>query len=120
MKMNKKKALEKISKNIDLVLFEKSFSDYAKQHFSQIENGKSKIEKILDKTYQLALNAESEQIQLAAIKEIRETVSDPKEKQENTQVNIYQNISEQINENVSRLINVSKKTKQKTTIDKII
>lgn len=118
--MSKKRAIEKISKNVELVLFEKSFSNYSKQFFSQQENGQAKIDKILEKTYQLALNAESETVQLSAIKEIRETISDHKEKQENTQVNIYQNLSDQINDNVSKLINISKKTKQKSTVNKII
>jgi hypothetical protein len=54
-----------------------------------------------------------------AIKEIRESVTDKDVKQENTQVNIYQNISDQINENVSRLIDVSNK-KTKSGIEKII
>lgn len=115
-----KKIIEKIAKNVNAVLFQQSFTNYAKQHYSQIENGSTKIAKILEKTYHLALNAESEQVQLAAIKEIRESVSEKEMKQENTQVNIYQNISDQINENVSRLIGVSKKVKSKSGIIKII
>jgi hypothetical protein len=116
---NKKEIIEKIAKNLDAVLFEQSFTNYAKNHYSQIENGSTKIAKVLEKTYHLALNAESEQIQLAAIKEIRESITDKDVKQENTQVNIYQNISDQINENVSRLIDVSNK-KSKSNIEKII
>jgi hypothetical protein len=116
---NKKEIIEKIAKNVNAVLFEQSFTNYAKNHYSQIENGSTKIAKVLEKTYHLALNAESEQIQLAAIKEIRESVTDKDVKQENTQVNIYQNISDQINENVSRLIDVSNK-KTKSGIEKII
>jgi len=116
---NKKEIIEKIAKNVNAVLFEQSFTNYAKNHYSQIENGSTKIAKVLEKTYNLALNAESEQIQLAAIKEIRESVTDKDVKQENTQVNIYQNISDQINENVARLIDVSNKN-TKSTIEKII
>lgn len=114
-----KNIIEKIAKNVNAVLFEQSFTNYAKQHFSEIENGSTKIAKVLEKTYHLALNAESEQVQLAAIKEIRESISEKDVKQENTQVNIYQNISDQINENVSRLIDVSKK-KNGSAIEKII
>ena len=116
---NKKEIIEKIAKNVSAVLFEQSFTNYAKNHYSQIENGSTKIAKVLEKTYHLALNAESEQIQLAAIKEIRESITDKDVKQENTQVNIYQNISDQINENVARLIDVSNKN-TKSTIEKII
>ena len=115
-----KNIIDKIAKNVNAVLFEQSFTNYAKNHFSQTENGSTKIAKVLEKTYHLALNAESEQVQLAAIKEIRESVTDKDVKQENTQVNIYQNISDQINENVSRLIDVSKKVKSKSEIEKII
>lgn len=121
------KIREDVQKKIESVFRDRSFAEYTRNYFSQADkNGTPKIDNILNNVYSLAISAESEQIQLAAAKEIRETLalSEPKEiKQENTQINFYQNASNQINENVQRLIAASatKETeKEKKGIEKII
>lgn len=119
------KIKEKIASNIAKWDKEKSLGEYARQHFSQADaSGTTKIANVLNNVYSLAISAESEQIQLAAAKEIRETLAlgEQKEiKQENTQINFYQNASNQINENVQRLIAASTtKQAEKKGIEKII
>jgi len=120
---SEKKRLE-IKERINLAVskwdVEKTLSNYARDYFSMKEIcGTQKISKVLEKVYELAISAESEDIQLRAIKEIRETltISDIKEKSENTQINFYQNAAGHISDNVAKLINVSSPTK---TIDTII
>lgn len=103
---------------------ERTLGEYARDHFSQVDSkrGKPKLSNVLDNIYSLALTAETEDIQLKAAKEIRETLAmgESKEiKQENTQINFYANASTQINENVQKLIAASTK-EDKATILSII
>lgn len=102
---------EKIRANIAKWDKEKTLGEYAREHFSHLDiSGTPKIAHVLNNVYSLAISAESEQVQLAAAKEIRETLAlgEPKEiKQENTQINFYQNASNQINDNVQKLITAS-------------
>jgi len=113
----------KIAENIAKWDKEKSLGQYAREHFSQVEKGSTKIANVFNNIYSLAISAESEQVQLAAAKEIRETLAlgEPKEtKQENTQINFYTNASNQIDENVQKLIAGSVKVVEKKGIEKII
>lgn len=118
------KIREKIASNIAKWEKEKSLGEYAREHFSQVDtSGTPKIANVLNNIYSLAISAESEQVQLAAAKEIRETLAlgEPKEiKQESTQINFYANASTQINENVQRLIAASPKKGVKKGIEGII
>ncbi|MDO9182402.1 MAG: hypothetical protein Q7U04_08330 [Bacteriovorax sp.] len=118
------KVREKIASNIAKWDKEKSLSEYAREHFTQADaSGTTKIANVLNNIYNLALSAESEDIQLKAAREIRETLAlcEPKEiKQENTQINFYANASNQINENVQRLIAASPKKEVKKGIEGII
>jgi len=113
-----------IASNIAKWEKEKTLGEYAREHFSQTDtNGTPKIANVLNNIYSLALSAESEQVQLQAAKEIRETLAlgEPKEqKVENTQINFYTNASNQINENVQRLIAASPKKEIKKGIEGII
>ena len=115
---------EKIRNNIVKWEKEKSLGEFAREHFSQADiSGTPKITNVLNNIYSLAISAESEDIQLKAAKEIRETLAlgEPKEiKQENTQINFYTNASNQINENVQRLIAASPKKEVKKGIEGII
>lgn len=105
------KIRENVQKKIESVFRERSFAEYTRNYFSQADrNGTPKIDNVLNNIYSLAISAESEQVQLQAAKEIRETLTlcELKEiKQENTQINFYANASNQINENVQKLIAAS-------------
>ena len=111
-------------KNIAKWEAEKTLAQYARDHYSQVDDkhGKPKIAKVLDNVYHLAISAESEEVQLKASREIRETLAmgDPKEDKAPTQINFYQATSELINENAQKLIDISSKAVVKSGIEGII
>jgi len=108
--MSKEKELLKQKASIDIWHKEQQFADYARNHFSQQDEGKGKpkISKVLDNVYRLSLSAESEQVQLQAAKEIRETLSlGSKSTEGNTQINLFTQAAELSNKALDKLINVT-------------
>lgn len=82
--MNKKEITEKIRENAIRWSEEETLNNYAKRFFKTDD----KIDIVLKKLNQLALTAENETIQLQAIKEIRELLTEAKNNQTNVQNNI--------------------------------
>lgn len=113
-----------LQKNIAKWEIEKTLGQYARDHFAKPDSkdNKPKIAKVLDNIYKLSLSSESEQVQLQAAREIRETIAlgESKEKTENLQVNFYSNANNLINENSQKLIAASPKKVTKTGIEGII
>lgn len=82
--MDKKEIAAKIRENAIKWSEEETLNNYAKKFFKTDD----KIDVIMKKLNQLALAAENETIQLQAIKEIRELLTENKGNQTNIQTNV--------------------------------
>jgi hypothetical protein len=120
------KIREKIRNNIQKWERNKTLAEYARQHFSQVDNknNKIKIENIFENIYRLATSAKSGAMtKILAAKEIREILLSSEERKEtttNTQINFYANATAQVNESITKLIEVNSSKNDKNDIKNII